>query len=203
MALTALLVLAPAGQALTLLAHEPGPPTEIALRVDEGPLVAQAVGNVTLDGDRIPASRTPIDAELGPWRGFANVTRLDATGPGTLLLADDASGLLVPLPPPPTEDEGEPASTPAGSEEDGETSSTESTETAEATETASEEPSSPRAPSASPPSNRPSEEASAPGRDDPDEAWGGLGSPIGVALAALAAGAFVVERWLDREGSQM
>lgn len=201
LAVAALLVaLAPAGQALTLLAHEPGPDTTVTVRVDDPPLEAEAIGNVTVADAEITGSRAPLDVPLGPWRGFANATTLNARGPGTLLLADGASGLVVPIEAPPSEGSRAQASE---QREDGPRPEAGSREGPEAQRTGAEaaEPGSPTGPSTAEATN-PREQGAARGDDEADEPLGGLGSPVAIALAALAAGAFVVERWLAGRGSR-
>lgn len=195
-----LVALAPAGQALTLLAHEPGPPTEVTVRVDEPPLEAAAGPNVTLSEAQVDRTRAPLDVPLGSWRGFVDATTLNASGTGTLLLADGTSGLVVPVQAPPSE--GGRAQTPEG-EEDGGRPEPGSREGPQTPETGGEatEPRSPAGTRSEEPAARPSEQGTT-GDDEAGEPWSGLGSPVGVGLAGLAAGAFVVERWLARQGSR-
>jgi hypothetical protein len=97
LALTLALVLAaPAAGALTLVG-KPANDT-IRVRVDEGNLTARALDEApTIDGEPAPRERQPVNATLTDWRGFANTTTLDVNGTGRLLLADQASGLILTL----------------------------------------------------------------------------------------------------------
>lgn len=184
----AALLAAPTAHGLTLLNRDPGSPERFRVHVDEPPLRGEADANVSLAETEIGAELEPLDVETGPWRGYANVTSLNATGTGWLVLADGASGLAVHLDEQPSSEEAnasaerepEPADEPRSADE------------------GREEPSS--EPAGEPSSS--SERTEASSRDAAEEAptseAEGPPSPAVLVLTALAVGAFLVDRLLAR-----
>lgn len=71
---------------------------EIRVALDRGELEAKALaGQPRVDGDELPASWTPVGDQPSPWQGFERTVVLELEGPGRLMIADDASGLVLEL----------------------------------------------------------------------------------------------------------
>lgn len=95
--LAALVALSTGCQALTLLGGDPGTNGTLRVQVEVGSLEAAVRGNASLE-DHEPGPRlASIPVQTEAWRGFPNVTVLEPTGEGWLILADGRSGLLVPV----------------------------------------------------------------------------------------------------------
>lgn len=71
---------------------------EIRVALDQGELEAKALaGQPRVDGDELAASWTPVGGQPQPWQGFERTVVLELAGSGRLMLADDASGLVLEL----------------------------------------------------------------------------------------------------------
>lgn len=198
-----LVATAPATSALTLLDHDEGTPTRIVVRVDEGPLRGNADPNVSLANASVDADWSRLDVARQDWRGFANATQLEASGEGWLVLADGASGVAVALEAPEGTQgsNGSPPEEAQTSSRDPEAGSDASSEPGSATTPAEGHPNASRSSASSPgtddgePGPRAADRSQHPGPEG-GPAWT---SPLAIALAVLAVGAFLVERWTRRE----
>lgn len=188
--LLAALALAVPGTASGLTLLQPDDGTDaVRVRVDRPPLSARALdGRPRLDGAAVGDELSRVEADWTRWRGFPNTTLLPVAGPGTLLLADRASGIVLHLDPPGKGSTPEPGGEPTG----------------DANRTAT--PATPAGPDPDPDRDRERDEshpASAPGpegRPDAEATDGGGFDPPGPALVLglVAAGALGVEAWSRR-----
>lgn len=191
--LVALVGLAGSVEAVRLVAtesHEGG--LTVQVQTPHPTLTVRAPsGNLTLDGHRLASEAQEVQAPGTSWRGFANVTTLTVTGTGELMITSNGTGVLVPV----EESPGE------GSARSNGTSGTDPS-TEGSTEGPPANPEGATDPGGEQPSpTSSSRETSAPageqhdGRPDssPGPSW--MGNPVAVALALLAVGAGLVERW--------
>lgn len=71
---------------------------EIRVALDQGELEARALaGQPRVDGAELAASWTPVGDRPSPWQGFERTVVLELAGTGRLMLADEASGLVLEL----------------------------------------------------------------------------------------------------------
>lgn len=214
--LLGLLVAAAPAHALTLLDSDlDGGEASLRVRVDEPALTARAPsGNVSLDGRLLDEDGDAVDAETGPWRGFANVTQLNASGSGWLLVADGASGVMVELDPSERNNSTQTGEAEASDRADEDPSQGDQGTRQTPTPTQANTPKVPNDPEDAGQTS-PHEAAGEAREDSTAEASDGFPIPTPVVLLSLvAAGAFAVElftRWqaeddelgLDRLGSQV